>query len=207
MRKATLGALLLGIFALTLVSPLRELGSWHRPLGSLTLIGGYLLLSLDPPEASKRQRDLFIAGILCSVASFALAFLPLAYVGNVAARVLAVGVIALPVWLVAGPLRAGFVAAGVLALVTIVPQLDAAGGIATSTHGYVAALSIWGVAVLLHRPALGAKKPPRVVVASNIVTLTPDEKARALANLEKRYQAGEIAEHVYLDKKQELESR
>lgn len=210
MRKAVWGAVSLGVFALTLVSPLREAGTWHRPLGSLTLIAGYLLLSLDPPEASKRQRDLFVAGILCSVASFLLAFFDLPYVANVLARLLSVGVVALPVWLVAGPFRAGFIAAGVLALVTIVPQLEDAGGYATSTHGYVAALSVWAVAARLHNPALftpGERKPPRVVVASNIVTLTPEQKAKALARLEKQFASGDLPEHVYLDKKQELESR
>lgn len=209
MRKAAWGAILLGVFALTLVSPVRELGAWHRPVSSVSLIAGYLLLSLDPPEHSIRQRNLFIAGILCSLASFLLAFLPLAPVGNVLARVLSIGVVALPVWLVAGPLRAGFFAAAVLALVTIVPALDRAGGFATSTHGYVAALSIWGVAALMHSPTLLAreKKPPRVVVASNIVTYTPEEKARIRSRLEKRYRDGEIPEHVYLDQLQELESR
>lgn len=209
MRKAVWGAISLGVFALTLVSPLREAGSWHRPLGSLSLIAGYLLLSLDPPEASKRQRDLFIAGILCSVGSFLLAFFDLPYVANVLARLLSIAVIALPVWLVAGPFRAGFLAAGVLALVTIVPQLEDAGGYATSTHGYVAALSVWAVALRMHDPDLlkvGEKKPPRVVVASNIVTYSASEKERIRARLEKQYAAGEIPEHVYLDKLQELES-
>lgn len=212
MRKAAWGAILLGVFALTLVSPMREQGAWHRPLGSISLIAGYILLSLDPPEASVRQRNLFLAGILCSVGSFVLAFLPLPYVANVLARLLSVGVIALPVWLVAGPARAGFIAAAVLALVTAVPALADAGEYATSTHGYVAALSVWAVALLLHRPDLlpgakGDKRPPRVVVARDVVFLSPEEKAQRLAALDKRFQAGEIPEHVYLDKRQEIESR
>ena len=210
MRKAVWGAVSLGVFALTLVSPLREAGAWHRPLGSVSLIAGYILLSLDPPEASKRQRDLFIAGILCSLGSFVLAFLPLPYVANVLARLLSIAVIALPVWLAAGPFRAGFLAAAVLALVTILPALEDVGGYATSTHGYVAALSVWAVALRMHDPAMftpGERKPPRVVVASNIVTLTPEQKAKALARLERQYAAGELPEHIYLDKKQELESR
>lgn len=210
MRKAAWGAILLGVFALTLVSPLREQGTWHRPLGSISLIVAYVLLSLDPPEASLRQRNLVIAGILCSLGSFVLAFLPLPSVANVLARLLSIGVIALPVWLAAGPLRAGFIAAGVLALVTIVPQLEDAGGLATSTHGYVAAISVWAVAVLLHRPDLlarGSKRPPRIVTAHDVVFLTSEEKAERLARLEKRFHAGEIAEHKYWDLRQEIESR
>lgn len=211
MRKAVWGAILLGIFALTLVSPIRELGAWHRPLGSVSLLVGFLLVSLDPPEQSQRQRTLFLAAFACALGSFLLAFLPLPYVANVLARLLSVGVIALPVWLVAGPFRAGFIAAAVLALVTVVPALEDAGGFATSTHGYVAALSVWGVALLMHRPDLlpgkGPKRPAKVVVGRDVVFLTDEEKSRRLAELERRFQAGEIPEHKYWDKRQEIESR
>lgn len=213
MRKAVWGALLLGVFALSTVSPIREVQVLHQVLG-LGLLGGYLLLSMDPPEPTRRQRQLFIAGILCSVASFLLVILLGASVTPLG-RALSVAAIALPVWLAAGPLRAGFIAAGVLALVTFVPALEGAGGYATSTHGYVAALSVWAVALLLHRPdllpaAAGGKrdrKPPRVVVARDVVFLTPEEKAERLARLEKRFQAGEIPEHKYWDLRQEIESR
>jgi hypothetical protein len=209
MRKAVWGAILLGVFALSLASPVRELGAWHRPVSSIALFVGFLLLSLDPPENSPRQRKLFIAAFVCVLGSFVLAFLDLPYVANVLARILAVAVVALPVWLVAGPFRSGFIAAGVLALATIVPALEETGGYATSLHAYVAALSVFGVAALMHKPTLLAfeKKPPRVVVASNIVTYTPEEKARALERLEKRYRQGDMPEHVYLDKRQEIESR
>lgn len=209
MRKAVWGAILLGVFALSLASPIRELGAWHRPVSSIALFVGFLLLSLDPPEHSLRQRRLLIAAFLCVLGSFVLAFLPLPYVANVLARLLAVAVVALPVWLVAGPFRSGFIAAGVLAIATIVPALEETGGYATSLHAYVAALSVWAVAALMHKPTLLTleKRPPRIVVASNIVTYTPEDKARALARLEKRYRDGEIEEHVYLDKRQEIESR
>lgn len=209
MRKAVWGAILLGVFALSLASPIRELGAWHRPLSSIALFVGFLLLSLDPPETSPRQRKLFIAAFVCVLASFLLAFLPLPYVANVFARLLAVAVVALPVWLVAGPFRSGFIAAAVLAIATIIPVLEDTGGYATSLHAYVAALSVFGVAALMHKPTLLSfeKKPARIVVASNIVTYTPEEKARALARLEKRYRDGELEEHVYLDKRQEIESK
>lgn len=209
MRKAVWGAILLGVFALTLAWPIRDAGAWHRPISSIALIVGFLLLSLDPPEHSKRQRQLFIAAILCSLGSFMLAFLDLPYVGTVLSRILAMAVVALPVWLVAGPFRAGFIAAGVLALASILIPPDSHGA-ATSTHAYVAGASVLLVAAMLHNPAvlkLGGRKPPRRVVASNIVTYTPDQKARALERLEARYRAGDMPEHVYLDKRQELESR
>lgn len=207
MRKAVWGAILLGVFALSTVSPIREVPVLHQVLG-LGLLGGYLLVSMDPPEHSKRQRDLFIAGILCSVASFLLIILLGPTVAPVG-RALSMAAVALPVWLVAGPLRAGFIASLVLALVTFVPTIEDAAGLATSTHGYVAAVSVWAVAALMHRPSwlTFEKKPARIVVASNIVTYTPEEKARALARLEKRYRDGELEEHVYLDKRQEIESR
>lgn len=207
MRKAVWGTIVLGVWALSFGSPVREVRWLHQVLG-VGLIVGYLLLSLDPPEASKRQRDLFIAGIACSIASFVLALLPLGPPGTVLARVLAVAVVALPLWLVAGPVRSGFIAAGVLALVTIVDALEQVGGVATSLHAYVAALSAFAVAALMHRPTLlvREKKPPRVVVASNIVTYSPEEKRRMLDRLEKRFRDGEMPEHVYLDKRQEIES-
>lgn len=66
------------------------------------------------------------------------------------------------------------------------------------------------VAYLLYDPAAftpGERKPPRIVVASNIVTLTAQEKARALARIEKQFRDGEMPEHVYLDKRQEIEGR
>lgn len=208
MRKATWGAILLAIFALSTGSPIRDITQLHRVLG-LGLLGGYLLLSFDPPTHDARFRKFLLAGIGASVLSFLIAFAPLPAAVNVAARVLAVAAIALPLWLVAGPARYGFVVAGAIALFTAVPVVANAGGYATSVHAYVAAGSILFVAALLHNPMLLArdKKPPRVVVASNIVTLTPEEKAKALAKLEKKYQAGDMPEHVYLDKRQELESR
>jgi len=169
------------------------------------------LVSLDPPEASKRQRDLLIAGIVCSIAAFLLAFLPLPSIANVLARLLAVAVVALPLWLAAGWARSGFLAAGVLALATIAPALERTGGYATSLHAYVAALSAFAVALLLYRPDLavgkGERQRPRVVVASNIVTLSAAEKEAALARVEKRFRDGEIPEHKYWDLRQEIESR
>lgn len=209
MRKAVWGAILLGVFALSLASPIRELGTWHRPVSSIALFVGFLLLSLDPPESSQRQRKLFIAAFICVLASFLLAFLDLPYAANVLSRLLAVAVVALPVWLVAGPFRSGFIAAGVLAIITILPALEETGGYATSLHAYVAALSVFAVAALMHKPTLLAfeKKPARIVVASNIVTYTPEEKARALARLEQRFRDGDLEEHVYLDKRQEIESK
>ncbi len=209
MRKAVWGALLLGLFALTLGSPVRDILTLHRVL-SLTGIAGYLLLSFDPPVPDARQRKLLLAGVVCAVATFLLAFAPLPVAASPLIRLLAVATIALPLWLVAGPASYAFVVAATLALFTGLPAVADAGPYATSVHAYVASASAFFVAALLHKPSLlrmGAKKPPRVVVASNIVTLSPAEKEKALARLEKAYRAGDLPEHVYLDKRQELESR
>lgn len=208
MRKATWGILLLGLFAFTFGSPIRDVLPLHRIL-SLSGLAAYLLLSFDPPKPDPRQRKFLLAGMLTAVASFLIAFAPFPEPVNVIARVLAVATVALPLWLVAGPARYGFVAAGALALSSGIPFVDASGPYATSVHAYVAGASALLVAALLHKPSLlhAEKKKPRVVVSSNIVTLSPDDKAKALARLEKRFRNGELEEHVYLDKKQELESR
>lgn len=209
MRKATWGTMALGLWALSLGYPIDGgLDLLHRVMGIFLLIG-YLLISMDPPEQSKRQRDLFIAGIVCSIASFLLAFAGVQAL-LFAARVLAVAVAALPLWLVAGPVRSGFIAAGILALATVVPQMETAGPVVVSLYAYVLAFSAFSVAALFERPALlskGDRKPPRIVTARDVVFLTPEEKAERLARLEKRFQAGEIPEHKYWDLRQEIESR
>lgn len=205
MRKATWGAILLGVFALTLGSPVRDVAVLHRVL-SLSGLAAYLLLSYDPPVATPLQRRLLLAGVVCALVTFLLALAPLPAALSPVIRVLAVATVALPLWLVAGPVRYGFAAAGALALFTGL----ASGPYATSVHAYVAAACAFAVAALMHRPALlamGERKPPRIVVASNIVTLTPEEKAEALARVERRFRDGEIPEHKYWDLRQEIESR
>lgn len=208
MRKAVWGTVSLGVFALTFGSPIREFQPWHGII-SLTGLAGYLLLSFDPPTTDPRQRKLLLAGILASVASFILVVTGAPFPANLLARVLAVATVALPLWLVAGPARYAFVAAATLALFTGLPAVADAGRYATSVHAYVTALSAFAVAALLQKPTIFMmeKRPTRIVVASNIVTYTPEEKARALARLEQRYRNGELEEHIYLDKRQELESK
>ncbi len=208
MRKAVWGALALGVFALTFGSPIRE----YRPLhGVVSLAGlaGYILLSLDPPTSDARQRKFLIAGVVASVVAFLLAFSGAPFPLNLVARVLAVGTVALPLWLVAGPAQFAFVAAGALALFTGIPAVEDSGPYATSVHAYTSAAAAFWVALFLHKPAWmpGAHKPKRVVITSNIVVLSPAEKATALARIEKRYKDGEIPEHKYWDMRQEIESR
>jgi hypothetical protein len=207
-RKAVWGTIALGVSALAFGTPLREDPVMHRVVGLFSLVG-YILISLDPPVATVQQRNLMIGGVIASVIAVLLFSTGVSGPVAVLGRLFSVASLALPVWLFAGPMRSGFIASAVLAAVTIVDALENAGGVATSLYAYVAALSCWGVAVLMVKPALltpGDKKPPRVVVASNIVSLSPAEKERALARLEARFRNGEIPEHVYLDKKQELES-
>lgn len=209
MRKAVWGAAALAVSALSFGTPVREIPFLHRIIGLFGLVG-YLLLSFDPPERSVRFRNLMLAGIICSVVAVLLVSSTSLPPVVVLARLLGIASVALPLWLSAGPMRSGFIAAGVLALVTIVDALEQVGGVATSLHAYVLFVTALLVGARMHNPALftpGEKKPPRVVVASNIVTLTPEQKAKALARLERQFAAGEMPEHVYLDKRQELESR
>lgn len=211
MRKATWGAIALAVFALSTGSPIREIPVLHRILG-LGLLAGYLLLSFDPPTQHPRFRHLLIAGIVASLAAFILAFGGAPYPLDAVARVLAVASVALPLWLIARPPQFVFVAAAALAVSTAVPALASTGGVATSLHSYTAAGGSLWVAWLLHHPSAlanlgGPKKPPRIVTARDVVFLSPEEKAERLAALERRFQAGEIPEHKYWDKRQEIESR
>jgi hypothetical protein len=211
MRKAAWGAVALGVFALTFGSPVRDARLLHSLL-SLAGLAGYLLVSFDPPVADLgRFRQFLVAGVIVSAASFLLVVTGSPYPLDAVARVLAVASVALPLWLVARPPQFVFVAAGALALATALPALRDAGGYATSTHAYVAAAGAFWAAWLIHDPAAApgqkARTPPRVVVARDVVFLTPEEKAERLARLEKRFQAGEIPEHRYWDLRQEIESR
>ena len=203
MRKATWGALLLGVDALAFGWPVRS--SPVHGLVSLAGLAGYLLLFVDPPVASPRQRQFMVAGIVCSLAGFILIVSSAPFPFILVARLLAVAGISLPLWLVAQPPRYAFVVAGVLALLGLVT----ADIYATSSHAYVASAGALWVAWLLHHPLSipGPKKPARVVTARDVVFLSPEEKAERLAALEKRFKAGEIPEHKYWDKRQEIESR
>lgn len=206
-RKAPWGALALGAFAFTFGSPIRESRALHGLL-SLAGLAGYLLLSFDPPVADlRRYRQFLIAGVVASLAAFVLAVSGAPFPLDLLARLLAVATVALPLWLVARPPQFVFVVAGALAVVMGIFTRDL---YATSLHAYVAAAGAFWVTWTLHAPGamLGqARKPPRLVVASNIVTLSPAEKQAALARIEKRYRDGEIPEHRYWDLRQEIESR
>lgn len=208
MRKAVLGAIALAVFALTFGSPIREMRSIHGVV-SLAGLAGYLLLSFDPPVASPRQRQFLIAGVVASLAAFILVVSGTPYPANLVARVLAVASVALPLWLVARPPQFAFVAAGALALFSGLPAVADAGPYATSIHSYVAAAAALWVAWVIHSPIreAAAERRPRIVVAYDVVRLTDEEKAERLAALEKRYRAGELEEHKYWDKRQEIESR
>src|ERR1051325_10050108 len=132
MRKATWRGLPLGLFALTFGSPVRESQALHG-LVSLAGLAGYILLSLDPPVATPRQRMLLVAGAVCSIAAFLLVVSGPPLPVLVAARVLAVATVALPLWLVARPPQFAFVAAGAIALLT--PLLH--GAYPPRLHAYV----------------------------------------------------------------------
>lgn len=203
MRKATWGAVLLGVDALSFGWPIR--GSALHGVVSLAGLAGYILLFLDPPVASPRQRQMMVAGVVCSLAAFILVVSGTPWPFVLFARALAVASIALPLWLVAQPPRYAFVVAGVLALLGLVTS----DRFATSSHAYAAAGGAFWTAWLIHNPMAipGQKKPPRVVVGRDVVFLSNEEKEQRLAELEKRFQAGEIPEHKYWDKRQEIESR
>lgn len=210
MRKAVWGAILLGIFAFTFGSPIRETQSLHG-IVSLAGLAGYILLSMDPPVAGRRQYQFLIAGAVCSLASFLLVILTHdAFPANLVARVLAVATVALPLWLVAGPMRTTFIVAAALGAALAIPNI-ANNAYVASIHAYVTAAAAFWVAYTMHAPGaipfVREKKPMQIVVGSNIVYISAEEKASKLAALEARFQAGEIPEHKYWDKRQEIESR
>lgn len=210
MRKATWGAIALAILALHFASPVRDVPAL-RTLASLGGLAGYVLLSLEPPVADRRYRSFLIAGIVAGLVGF-LITVPAGdppYLFGILARVAAVGSVAFPLWLVVRPPQFVFVAAAALAVATVVPSINDAGGLATSMHAYLAMAGALWVAWLIHNPSAipGQKKPPRIVTARDVVFLSPEEKADRLAALEARFQAGEIPEHKYWDKRQEIESR
>jgi hypothetical protein len=208
MRKATWGAILLGVFALSFGSPIREVRLLHEVLGFAGL-AGYILLSLDPMFMDRRHRSFLIAGVVAGLVSFLLN-ITAAPGATFAARVLAVATVALPLWLLAGLAQFVFVAGGALAIFTAFPGVST-NLYATSAYAYLAAAGAFWVAWRLHAPGAAPwtreRKPKRMVVASNIITLTPEEKAARLARIEARYKAGEIPEHKYWDLRQEVESR
>lgn len=209
MRKATWGAIALAVLALHFASPVRDIPAL-RTVASLGGLAGYVLLSLDPPVSDRRYRGFLIAGVVSGLVGFLITVGDSPYPFGVLARVAAVGSVALPLWLVARPPQFVFVAAAALAVATVVPAIDAAGGLATSTHAYVALAGALWVAWLIHNPSAApgaSKRPPRVVTAHDVVFLSPAEKAERIARLEKRFQAGEIPEHKYWDLRQEIESR
>jgi hypothetical protein len=209
MRKATWGAIALAVAALHFGSPLRE-ALLLRPMFGLATLAGYLLLSFDPPVQDARgYRRFLIGGIVASIAAFIVGVSQALYPWDVLARFLGVAAVALPLWVVARPPQFLFVAAAALALATAIPALDAAGGYATSLHAYLLVAGALVAAWLIHKPSAipGQKRPPRIVTAHDVVFLSPQEKAERIARLEKRFQAGEIAEHKYWDLRQEIESR
>lgn len=212
MRKAVWGVLSLALFALTLGHPIRNTPGVHSVL-ALSGLAGYLLLSYFPPSADPRLRKFLIAGALAGLASFILVITsqgtPIPPI-LVLARVLGVASVALPLWLVARPPQFAFVAAGAIALFTIVDAVEKAGPYAMSVHAYVACAGALWVAWLVENPTPAAgqrSQKPRIVVAYDVQRLTEEEKAERIAALEKRFRAGELEEHKYWDKRQEIESR
>jgi hypothetical protein len=203
------GAAAFAVFLLSFVPDIVALQPLHRILG-LGSLAGFVLLSLDPPARTPLQRQLLWTAFGLAVASFLIVMLledtqPARSLG----RVLAVAVGALPLWLVARQERFLFLAAALL--------VGLAGWSATldlyvlSTVGFVAAAVAAGLAAVRLSSPTGKltpeRSPPRIVVASNIVTYTPEQKERLLAELERRYAAGELKEHTYWDRRQEIESR
>lgn len=210
MRKAAWGAILLGVFAFTFGSPIREDRALHGIL-SLAGLGGYLLLSMDPPATGRRQFHFLVAGAVCSLASFLLVILTHdAFPANLLARVLAVATVALPLWLVARHARSAFIAAAALGAALAIPGVTANDYVG-SLHAYVTALTAFWVSYTMYAPGaipfVREKNLPQVVVASNIVTFSEQEKTSRLAELDAKFKAGEIPEHKYWDKRQEIESR
>lgn len=216
MRKASWGALGLALFAVATMRPVAVNASLHGIL-SFGALAGYILLSLDPPTVHARQRAMMIAGVVAGLASFVLVQLVThATLPNLAvqlllggADLLAVAVVALPLWLANRPAQPLFAAAAAAAFMALFLQpgwLGPADLGSVAAFGLCAGTAAW-TAYIFEYPRAAAGHRPRIVVAYDVVPLTGEEKAERLARLEKRFRAGEIPEHKYWDLRQEIESK
>ncbi len=212
MRKAAWGAIALAVFAVATMRPIADIRAAHSIL-SLGALAGYLLLSWDPPTADRRFRAFLIAGVICGLASFILAFTGGGDRVVIAlASILAIAAIALPLWLLSRPVQPIFGAAAAIAGAG--PFLAIGATLNGPTVASVAAFALAGGAALwiawrLEKPASarGERLRPRIAVAYDVIRLTPDEKAERLAHIEARFKAGQIPEHKYWDLRQEIESK
>jgi hypothetical protein len=232
-RKAVLAAVLLGAGALLALAGLHAAGTPSRVLGGLgSVVGlaGLLVLSRDAIAQDARQRRLLLLTFVAALGTW-FAGQPGPDVGGAApGTVLLLGVgllcglafVGLPLWLLAARVeRALLVACAAVAAVAATASVLLAGApgvqgrlvlsfrvAAWAAYGGSAGVA-WLVAYRLWSgTGIGrTRKPPRLVVASNIVQWTPEQKARRLAELEARFAAGELAEHDYWDRRQEIESR
>jgi hypothetical protein len=206
-RLAAWGAAALAVNAVSYLPPIRET-VFHSIL-SLFGFAGYLLLSFDPPVRTRLQFRFLVAGAIVGVAGFLAVSQSWHVVAHAFGSGCAVAFLALPLWLFARSERFVFVAAGAVAVAA--KFLDGTAGELASYAGFgAAALATALCAMRLANPGgtvIPARKPPRMVWGRDIMTLTDDQKAQRLAALDARFEAGEIPEHVYWDRRQEIESR
>ncbi len=184
---------------------------------SLGALAGYILLSLEPPTAHKSQRAFMLAGVGCAIASFIIVQVgerqaassqaPL----HAVADVLAVAVVALPLWLGNRMMQPFFAAAGAMAFMgnflTQDGVMSASAWASVASFGLCGVTAAWTAYRFEHPHVAAAQKRPRIVTAYDIVRLTDAEKAERIAKLDARLAAGELEEHKYWDLRQEIEAR
>jgi hypothetical protein len=179
-------------------------------------LAGFWFLLRDPVMSNPSQRGLLIAAIVAALSTWLLPLVP--GIASWLARTLTLlGTMAfllLPTWLLARRERWVGLACAVVGaalgvgIVTATPSVQGALADAQSfiMLGGTAAAS-WILAWRLHRRGEAAPRKKHVAIAWNPERMSKAERDRRAAKLEARYRSGEIPEHEYLDRLQELDDR
>lgn len=225
-RKAVPAAALLGAsaFLFLLASTLPALGAVGI-LGSVAGFAGFWFLLRDSIMADPRQRGFLIAAGLAGLVTILVGFSgapPPPWLRTIV-LVCTIAFVALPLWLLARLERFVHVVAAAFTVALgalwmygagtpsgdAVVSVDMAATLQPFCALGGAALGTWLLALRLMRPLAASGSTTRranVAIAWNPPTLSEGERGRRLARLESQYRRGEIPEHEYLDRRQELES-
>lgn len=226
-RKAVPAAAFLGTSAFLFLGANYTLAPFSLVVGLMGTIAGFAgiwLLLRDPIMADARQRPFLYATLAAAVASWILRGMAGGVPQTTSEVILqTVGLlslmafVALPLWLLARRERVIHWSAGGLALACgawMLMELRG-GNVAAPAEAQRwfalggAAAGSWLLAWRLNRGGTGTSLPvrrkPPVAIAWNPRTLSSDQRRERLHALEERYRRGELSEHEYLDRRQELD--